>query len=179
MEFTKLKVSDYPAFLSLYNQTFDADQRRDYRDEHHLDSFIKEKGGKFHAFAAKDGDLFFGFLSYWTFQGYIYIEHFAVNPSQRGKRIGTLMLNHLIKEVGPDILIEVEHPDTEDNIRRIKFYERNGFRRRDEIEYMQPPYTPGKSPVKLLLMTHGDVRLNGKDDLKEMLQEVYNVNSMK
>lgn len=176
MEFKKLEAPDYPDFLTLYNQSFPPDQRRSYCDGQHLAAFIDEKGGKFHIIAAKDEDQFLGFISYWIFEKYIYVEHFAVKPHLRGKKIGTLLLDNLINEVRSDILLEVELPDSEDNIRRIQFYQRNGFRCRDEIAYTQPPYEPGKDPVRLMLMTHGDVSLRGEQDLQELLHEVYNVN---
>lgn len=176
MEFTNLKMEDYPSFLKLYNESFPPDERRELKDEEHLTNFIKMKGGKFNAFAAKDGDLFLAFLSYWTFEGYTYIEHFAVVPEHRGKRIGALMLNHLFKEVSPNVLIEVEKPEGEEQKRRIKFYERNGFRVREEFDYTQPAYSSDKSPVEMLLMTHGDVNLHNRDSIREMLREVYNCN---
>ncbi len=176
MEFTNLKMEDYPSFLKLYNESFPPDERRELKDEEHLANFIKMKGGKFNAFAAKDGDLFLAFLSYWTFEGYTYIEHFAVVPEHRGKRIGALMLNHLFKEVSPNVLIEVEKPEGEEQKRRIKFYERNGFRVREEFDYTQPAYSSDKSPVEMLLMTHGDVDLHNRDSIREMLREVYNCN---
>ena len=176
MEFTNLKMEDYPSFLKLYNESFPPDERRELKDEEHLANFIKMKGGKFNAFAAKDGDLFLAFLSYWTFEGYTYIEHFAVVPEHRGKRIGALMLNHLFKEVSPNVLIEVEKPEGEEQKRRIKFYEQNGFRVREELDYTQPAYSSDKSPVEMLLMTHGDVDLHNRDSIREMLREVYNCN---
>ena len=176
MEFTNLKMEDYPSFLKLYNESFPPDERRELKDEEHLANFIKMKGGKFNAFAAKDGDLFLAFLSYWTFEGYTYIEHFAVVPEHRGKRIGALMLNHLFKEVSPNVLIEVEKPEGEEQKRRIKFYERNGFRVREEFDYTQPAYSSDKSPVEMLLMTHGDVDHHNRDSIREMLREVYNCN---
>ena len=176
MEFTNLKMEDYPSFLKLYNESFPPDERRELKDEEHLANFIKMKGGKFNAFAAKDGDLFLAFLSYWTFEGYTYIEHFAVVPEHRGKRIGALMLNHLFKEVSPNVLIEVEKPEGEEQKRRIKFYERNGFRVREEFDNTQPAYSSDKSPVEMLLMTHGDVDLHNRDSIREMLREVYNCN---
>ena len=176
MEFTNLKMEDYPSFLKLYNESFPPDERRELKDEEHLANFIKMKGGKSNAFAAKDGDLFLAFLSYWTFEGYTYIEHFAVVPEHRGKRIGALMLNHLFKEVSPNVLIEVEKPEGEEQKRRIKFYERNGFRVREEFDYTQPAYSSDKSPVEMLLMTHGDVDLHNRDSIREMLREVYNCN---
>lgn len=177
MEFTKLEVKDYPSFLALYNETFPADQRRIYHDEAALERFINEHHGKFHALAAKDGELFLGFLSYWTFKGYVYIEHFAVSPEHRGRNLGGLMLEHLMRTVSENVLIEVEHPDDDDpdTERRIRFYERHGFRRSMEFDYVQPPYHDGGKEVRLLLMRHGDVKLDSRQDVKEMLREVYNV----
>lgn len=179
MEFTNLKMEDYPSFLQLYNETFPHDQRRIYESEKHLDNFIKMKGGKFNAFAAKDGDLFLGFLSYWTFQGYTYIEHFAIAPDQRGKNLGRLMLNHLFKEVSPNVLLETSPATDEESQKRITFYEKNGFKIRKEFNYTQPSYGgKGQQSVAMLLMTHGDVNLHNIDSIKEMLQEVYNVNNL-
>ena len=177
MEFTNLKMEDYPAFLKLYNESFPIDERRLYEDEKHLDNYIKMKGGKFNAFAAKDGELFLGFLSYWTFEGYTYIEHFAVNPAQRGKNLGRLMLNHLFKEISPNVLVEVRHADTEEDEKRINFYEKNDFRIRKEFNYTQPSYGgKGQQAIPMLLMTHGEVNLHNIDSIKDMLREVYNVN---
>ena len=183
MEFRKLDEKDYPEFLKLYNSSFPENERRIYKSAEHVANFIKEKGGKFHGFAADDrsGDpemkgTFLGFLTYWTFEGFIYIEHFAVNPEFRGKRIGTDMLCHLFKTVGENVLIEVEKPETDEARRRIAFYERNGFRLRTDINYVQPPYSAGQTGLEMMLMTHGDVKLHDTRDLREMLTEVYNVN---
>lgn len=175
--FENLKMEDYPKFLSLYNETFPIDQKRIYEDEKHLNNFIQMKGGKFNAFSAVDGDLYLGFLSYWTFEGYTYIEHFAVDPAHRGKNTGRLMLNHLFKEVSPNVLLETEPGDTPEAQKRIEFYEKNGFKVRKEFNYTQPSYGgKGQEAVPMLLMTHGDVNLHNIDSIKEMLQEVYNVN---
>jgi ribosomal protein S18 acetylase RimI-like enzyme len=176
MDFQDLKIEDYPSFLKLYNEAFPENERRLYDDEKHLADFIKMKGGKFHAFVAKDGNEFLGFLSYWNFEGYTYVEHFAVTPAKRGLNIGTKMLNHLIREVSPNVLLEVEPPTDSLTEKRIKFYERNGFRVRGEFRYTQPPYSPTQEPLEMLIMTHGDVSLHNSDSIKEMLREVYNVN---
>ena len=177
IEFKKMQMEDYPSFLNLYNDSFPHNQRRIYENEKHLDDYIKMKGGKFNAFAAKDGDLFLGFLSYWTFEGYTYIEHFAVDREHRGKNLGRMMLNHLFKEVSPNVLLETEPGDTPTAQRRIEFYEKNGFRIRKEFNYTQPSYGgKGQTSVPMLLMTHGDVDLHNIDSIKDMLREVYNVN---
>lgn len=176
MEFRNLEVKDYPAFLKLYNGTFPENERRLYKSAEHVANFIKEKGGKFHGFVYDDGgDDFVGFLTYWTFRDYVYIEHFAVDPAHRGKNIGRRMLSHLFDIAGPDILIEVEKPDTDEARRRVSFYEKCGFRLREDINYVQPPYSAEQSGVEMMLMTHGDVNLRDTRDLREMLTEVYNV----
>ncbi len=173
MKISALETTNYPDFLHLYNQAFPPEERRKYRDEQHLSLFIKEKEGKFHALAACDGEHFLGFLTYWTFKDFIYIEHFAVEPQHRGKKIGSLMLRHIVCSICPDVLIEVEHPNTPEACNRLRFYERNGFRTREEIEYIQPPYSPELGEVRLLLMTHGEVNIDNINCIKEMQLEVY------
>lgn len=176
MEFRNLEEKDYQAFLKLYNESFPENERRLYKSAEHVANFVKEKGGKFHAFAIDDGGgLFLGFLSYWTFEGYVYVEHFAVEPAHRGKNIGRKLLSHLLETVSGNVLLEVEKPESPEAVRRIKFYERCGFRLREDINYVQPPYGPGQSGVEMMLMTHGDVKLRDTRDLREMLTEVYNV----
>ncbi len=176
MEFRDLEEKDYSAFLKLYNESFPENERRLYKNTGHLDDFINRKGSKFHVFAVDDGGGYLlGFLSYWTFDGYVYVEHFAVQPEHRGKNIGGKLLAYLFETISPDVLLEVEKPETPEAERRIRFYERCGFRLREDINYMQPPYSAGQSGMELLLMTHGDVNLHDISDLREMLTEVYNV----
>lgn len=177
MEFRNLDEKDYPAFLELYNSSFPVNERRIYKSAEHVANFVKEKGGKFHAFAVDDGgEYFLGFMSYWIFEGYVYIEHFAVQPEHRGKNIGRKMLSHLFETVSPNVLIEVEKPETTDAKRRIAFYEKCGFKLREDINYVQPPYSAEQSGMEMLLMTHGEVKLRDTRDMREMLTEVYNVN---
>ena len=178
MEFRELTVKDYPAFLKLYNETFPADERRLFKNAEHVANFVRLKGGKFAGFVYDDGgDDFLAFLTYWKFENYVYIEHFAVDPAHRSKNIGRMMLNHLFGTVGENVLIEVEKPTDDESRRRISFYEKNGFRLREDINYVQPPYSPEQSGVEMLLMTHGDVKLRDTRDLREMLTEVYNVDN--
>lgn len=178
MEFRDLAVKDYPSFLKLYNETFPENERRLYKSAEHVANFIKEKGGKFKAFVYDDGNEdFLAFLSYWTFEGFTYIEHFAVRPEHRGKNIGRKMLSHLMDIAGDKILVEVEKPVDEDTTRRVTFYQKNGFVLRSDINYVQPPYSAEQTGVDMMLMTHGDVKLHDTRELREMLTEVYNVNA--
>ncbi|MGN1257781.1 MAG: N-acetyltransferase, partial [Candidatus Limisoma sp.] len=57
------------------------------------------------------------------------------------------------------------------------FYERNGFRPAEDIEYVQPPYSRDRNAMRLMLMTHGDICLKGADDdrILRIKAEVYGV----
>jgi GNAT superfamily N-acetyltransferase len=80
-----------------------------------------------------DGDTFCGF-TYDAVRGDIlYLMFFAVNGALRGKGYGSAILSYL-KEQYPDkaivLNIELLDPDAEnydDRVRRLRFYEKNGF----------------------------------------------------
>jgi GNAT superfamily N-acetyltransferase len=86
-------------------------------------------------------------VTYAEFPNFIFIDYFLVNPNTRGKGVGSKVLN-AFKRRGKTIILEVEPPDTEgeDAERRIRFYEKNGFRKAEHIEYTRSdedgtPYT--------------------------------------
>lgn len=126
----------------------------------------------FRALAAMRGPQLIGFITFWEFPDYTYVEHFAVDAAERGKGIGSAMLKHLTALCGEKILLEVELPTTAEAQRRILFYKRHGFTERPEVEYMQPPYAPGLEPVPMLLLTRGHVEVN-RAALQPIMQRVY------
>ena len=96
-------------------------------------------------------------LALWRFDGFDFIEHFAVRSNLRGKGTGRQMLLNL-KQICPDkIIIEVEMPDTETARRRIGFYQRCGFILNSH-EYIMPSLGTGKNPLPMLIMsTQGEL----------------------
>ena len=82
-------------FLRIYNESFPIDERRLYADEGELRRFMSAKRGKFHILALNEEDRLLGFISYWQFERYCYIEHFAIDPSERGRRLGSEMLGYV------------------------------------------------------------------------------------
>ncbi|MFT8872885.1 MAG: GNAT family N-acetyltransferase [Sporolactobacillus sp.] len=95
-----------------------------------------------------------GFLAYWTFPDFSFIEHFAVAPEMRGRGIGTTMLRELT-ESAAEWLLEVEAYDNPNARRRIAFYERNGFIL-NAYGYNQPSLQPvsHSRPIPLQLMSY-------------------------
>ena len=99
------------------------------------------------------------FICCWNFENILYIEHFAVNPAYRNAGLGSRIIQEIptishMNLTDGVICLEVEPPETDDAIRRIEFYKRNGYFI-NEFEYVQPPLSSGKAPVKLMIMTYG------------------------
>lgn len=94
-----------------------------------------------------------GFISSWEIDKFIFIEHFAVNSSMRGKGIGSEMLKDFIKNSTHSIILEVELPNNEMSIRRIKFYEKLGFVL-NYFKYHQMPLRKHCKPIEMYIMSY-------------------------
>lgn len=92
-----------------------------------------------------------GLLTSWQFDTFIYIEHFAVAPKLRSSGYGSKALREFIDTRALPIVLEAEPPTDPMAIRRIGFYERNGFVLYD-YDYYQPPYSPDRQGIPLQLM---------------------------
>lgn len=134
----------------IYNYSFPPEEQRDWGEimeyagdtGHPLTFLLIERDGKA-----------CGFITYWQFDGFRYVEHFAVAAAERGGGIGSMAMMEFL-EMGDDaVVLEVEpSANGVQAERRIAFYERCGFRGYPEYHYVQPPYCPGKPEVPLMLM---------------------------
>ncbi|MDP2889227.1 MAG: GNAT family N-acetyltransferase [Bacteroidota bacterium] len=131
----------------IYVGSFPPDERRDWQKMKELlqhSGFILNK-------VLEDQELV-GLITVWNIPNFVFIEHFAILESKREKGIGGQALKQVIAENLKPIIVEVEEPVTDDARRRIAFYESAGFSVCDGI-YYQPPYSPDKNKVKMLLMS--------------------------
>lgn len=151
MEHIRLKNTNDNYFneaWKLYNEAFPIEERR------LLDSQFKiMKKLNYHFDIATDKKQFIGFLLWWEFETLHYIDHFATLTEQRNKGFGKLILENFIKRSSRPILLEVELPDSSINKRRIKFYERLGFKLNQHY-YEIPASKERKSPLQLLIMSY-------------------------
>ena len=114
-----------------------------------------------------------GLLSTWEFEDFIYIEHFAIEPSLRSQGYGTKAIQTFIQEHGKPIILEVEPPTNEQSIHRIHFYEWCGLILY-EYPYIQPAYTPTSNPIPLRLMGTIDLEATPLTLVSNILhKEVY------
>ena len=170
-----IKITDnyhplYENINYLYNHSFPSHERREW-DE--MDTIIKTDN-RFNMLAFSNDNEFIGFLNYWNFENFIYVEHFAITDTKRGQGIGTQIMKNLIAKHRVPIVLEVELPDNTQGIRRITFYEELGFAIIPKT-YLQPPYN-GKSACLPLHIMSNDENFATKnfEQIKERLyKEVY------
>lgn len=100
----------------------------------------------------RDGLLEVGFAIRWRVGAALYLEHFAVDPSLRGRQYGSRVLQELLLAAPGQLILEVEPPTDEMSERRIAFYERHGLVLAP-YSYHQPPYRREEPPVPMRLMS--------------------------
>lgn len=93
------------------------------------------------------------FIASWDFPKFIFIEHLAVDPSCRGKGMGSKIMKDFINNSKKPIVLEIEIPNDEISIKRKNFYEKLGFKLNNH-EYYQLPLRKGDKPMKLNLMSY-------------------------
>jgi len=110
-----------------------------------------------------------GFCTLWEFEIFAFIEHLAILPEMRGKKIGEAVLYLLKNGRKTPLILETELPNDEICSRRISFYQRNGFHLLNQ-HYIQPSYdgiTPG--PELKLMISHPHI---SHEDLQQYIEVV-------
>lgn len=155
----------------LMQTAFPAEERRDTAEQR----WYTDHKENFHYNTLWDKESFVGIITYWDFQSFYYIEHFAIHPELRNKGYGQAAIEAIKSQLGHPIVLEVEEPTDNNSIRRIKFYERQGFILH-QVPYLQPPYRPADKWFPLKLMTFGEIDMEQSyQDIKEKIyKEVYN-----
>ncbi len=165
-----LKILEREAFDQVYllmEKSFPKDEFRPYEGQKAL-----LDNPSYRILAEKDGlnGALKGFLAVWDLGGFVFLEHFAVDPAYRNGGIGSRMLCELAEWAKRMVCLEVEPPENEIAARRVGFYKRNNFFF-NEYPYIQPALATGQSPVPLFLMTSG--RPLDKREFEEMKTALY------
>lgn len=131
---------------ALYEYSFPKAERREWSQV----SALLQNGGPMEILELRTDGLFAGFLIGWQLPEFYFIEHFAIQPRLRGKKIGGTIIQ-MLQAKYPCIVLETEPAADNDSTRRIAFYEKLGFIQLP-FTYFQPPYRTGESPLSMLLM---------------------------
>ena len=170
---TKITDNSHPFYENtyrLYHNSFPAEERRNWAEM----ELILKTDKRFNMFAFSNDNEFSGFLTFWEFENFVYVEHFAVSNTKRGQGIGTQIMQIFIAEHKLPIVLEVELPENPQAIKRIAFYEKLNFVIISK-PYLQPPYDGKSDFLPLLLMTNdSDFGNEHFDQIRETLyKEVY------
>lgn len=141
------KNPHYESFKELYAKSFPIFEQRTEQQQKY--AFTKEN---YHLMAYFDASLFIGFIAYWDFKTYVYIEHFAVTASIRGKGYGSSILNSFKNYVRKMVLLEIDPIQDEISEARLRFYKRNGFHE-NIYNHIHPAYRENYKSHQLIVMT--------------------------
>lgn len=168
-----LDKNDFDKVYKIMEKSFPADEYRPFDEQKAL--FEKDE---YKVYICEDNGDIKGFIALWEFTNLVYIEHFAVSPSCRNCGIGSDMLRQVTASAKKLVCLEVEPPNEDISIRRIGFYERNGFYL-SNYPYMQPAISEGRRPVPLRIMTFGKKidRLTFNDIKYMLYTNVYNISN--
>lgn len=141
---------DFDKVFAIMEESFPKDERRPYEGQRAL---LEDPA--YHIYVEADSDdRVLGFIALWQLDNFRFIEHLACAGAYRNKGLGAKLLQFVLDGSRQLVCLEVERPETPLSIRRIGFYERNGFLL-NPYSYAQPPLCSGQSPVPLFLMTSG------------------------
>lgn len=137
----------YPVFKELYGISFPIfEQRTEAQQEKAFSSL------QYRLVTYQENDAFIGFISYWEFPTYIYVEHLAVNQTIRGKGYGSLVLNKFIADNQKIVLLEIEPVIDEVSAARLRFYQKCGFHE-NGYKHIHPPYRAEFKGHSLVILT--------------------------
>lgn len=164
----EMNAEDFTEVYRIMEASFPEDERRPEGEQRAL---LSEERYRIYIEKNENTDKICAFIATWEFDDFIFVEHFAVDETERNSGKGTAILKKLTTSTEKQICLEVELPVEIAAKRRIAFYERNGFYLND-YPYVQPPISKGKQTVPLRIMTsRGPVSKVRFDYLKRTLYE--------
>ena len=148
-EIKSVNDADFEFCWDLYVSAFPEEERRTM--DYHLETMTK---ASFCFDMVMVNGIRVGILAWWDLSEFRYIEHFATAPALRGQGYGDKILRDFISESEKPLILEVEHPVSEIEKRRIGFYERIGLSLNQHY-YAHPSYNINSdAEVSLMIMTY-------------------------
>jgi len=169
IQFTELSESGHTHYAKdLFESAFPKEERPPFatvRDREHPN---------FHFLVASLGDDEpVGILTYWTFDEFVYIEHFAIDSEHRNMGFGKACMLELMNQYPDQVLFEIEMPNTEEAEHRLEFYTDLGFTQ-NANDYIQPSYYGKGLEVPMIIMSKYELDDEEFEEVRNILyKEVY------
>ena len=146
---THLNHPVYGWFAALYAASFPIFEQRTRQQQECAFS-----SANYHVTVYEENDVFIGFIAFWEFDAYVYIEHCAIDPGLRGQGYGSRLLTGFIAECSKRVLLEIDPVVDEISKARLGFYKKCGFHE-NPFPHVHPPYREGYKPHPLMVLTTG------------------------
>lgn len=168
----KTNAKEYSFIEDLLETAFPPQEHRELKEQRNFTDYNE----LFYNNVILDNERPIGLITYWKFDGFYYIEHFAISSEYRNGGYGKKVLEQLHEQLSSPVVLEVELPETEMSNRRINFYERLGYQLIQE-KYFQPPYREQDVKLPMHLMIYDkDKKLKDIPTIKRNLyKHVYQV----
>lgn len=145
LRFVNVTEEAFPTVYEKMKAAFPYEERRDYIDQREC-----LKNNCFNFFELYDNTEAVGFVALWEYDEFVFLEHIAIDESKRSGGYGSKAIELLKETYKKPIILEAEAPVTQQQIKRIAFYDRLGFKVND-FYYEQPSYHGGEGvPLKIL-----------------------------
>lgn len=141
----------FAEFWRIYAESFPLNERRTKEQQK---AIFNKTGYVLISFIS--GNLFFGFISYWTTKEFVFIEHLATGPEYRNQGKGSAGLKSFIESNTIPVILEIELPLDDASRNRLRFYESGGFKV-NHHKHSQPSYHNGDKPVPMKILSYPDV----------------------
>lgn len=172
IQLTEYSESDHPHFAKdLFESAFPDEERPPFGELKHRDK------NKYHFMVATtDGDDDpVGILTYWTFEEFVYIEHFAIDEGLRNQGLGKAVFLNFLSQQTQQVVFEVEVPHDEISEHRLEFYASMGLFQNPQ-EYVQPSYHGDEVTVPMIVMTKYELDDDEFAEIRGVLyREVYKI----
>lgn len=136
----------YTLIDNLYASAFPYHEKREERAKH-----AALANPAYHLEAWQFDNTFVGFIGYWMFKHYAYIEHLAIEPSVRSRGFGKQILERFLA-THPQTVLEIDPLTTDIAHRRLRFYQSLGFIQND-FAHHHPSYHAEMSDHKLIVLS--------------------------
>ena len=100
-----IRTSDVQHYQFMENLLINAFPPEEYRSLEELRNYT-DHTDNFHNNLILDGNTPIGFITYWDFNNFYYVEHFAIDPNQRNGGYGKSVLEHLSGNLHRPIVLE-------------------------------------------------------------------------
>lgn len=162
IEFVRITKKEDPLMKKLqrtYKDSFPYEERRNMWEV----EYLTENNSLTTVYAIFHDGEYAGFLTYWTFDDFIYAEHFGIEKGLRNQGVGEQAFFKFVSEAPLPMVGEVERPTDELTTRRVKFYERMGLRFYDH-PYLHPAFHSNTPKIEVCMVSYGNIDLEKEFD---------------